>query len=229
MLKAEQAGVSDSLAAREEWKRFRNAKSSEPLIVELRRMSGATERCAYCSDSLGATVDHFLPISPHFEHTFDWRNLYWICDNCNRRKGARITFDPATGQPLAIRPDRECPWEYLYLDMETGVIAPRMRPPMFEPDERAAETLRVLPVLGFEPVIEGRRREIRRLREVGNSAVTTRGTDEVRALVLAFKEEHHGVKSWIAHHEGSDESPWRELKRQAPHLWRRLVITSVSD
>ncbi|HWL01567.1 MAG TPA: HNH endonuclease [Microbacteriaceae bacterium] len=192
-------------------------------------MAGTTERCSYCSDSLGATVDHFLPITPHFEHTFDWRNLYWICDNCNRRKSAKMTFDPATGQPLVVRPDRECPWDFLYLDTETGVITPRVHAPMFEPDRRGHETLRALPVLGFEPVLEGRRREIRRLLGAGHRALETRGTDEARAVILAFKEEHHGVKSWIAHHEGSEESPWREIKAESPRLWRRLVTTSLLD
>ncbi|WP_396130962.1 HNH endonuclease [Agrococcus sp. BE272] len=190
-------------------------------------MAGPRERCAYCSDSLGSAIDHLIPISPHFEHTFDWRNLYWICDNCNRRKGSKFVRDPETGDALVLRPDRDRPWTYLFLDTETGVITPRLHAPTYEPDERGLETLRVLPVLALEPVVEGRRRAIRALESAARRLLKQQGHHELRVLVQTFKDEHYGVKSWIVQYEGREANPWTDLRAQHPQHWKRLIGTSM--
>ncbi|GAA2964245.1 HNH endonuclease [Microbacterium schleiferi] len=115
-LRNEKKIVDSGASARDEWDRFRGLAQAQPVIDALRKMTGVGERCAYCSDSLGADVDHFAPISEREELTFAWANLYWICTNCNRRKSRRFRTNPVTGEPLVLRPDVDRPWDFLYLD-----------------------------------------------------------------------------------------------------------------
>lgn len=221
-LRAEQKIVDTGTSARDEWDRYRGLVAAQTVVDALRRMAGVGERCAYCSDSLGADIDHFAPIADRPEDTFAWGNLYWICNNCNRRKSQRFRVDPMTGEALVLRPDVDRPWDFLYLDTETGVIAPRLRGPQLLEDERARETLAVLKVLSMEAVVDARRRAFRNLSSRAHSYLTSQSRLHSRELVEAFREETRGVKAWVSRYEGQVEAPWRDLAADHPRTWRRL-------
>src|SRR5262245_7217245 len=88
----QQAGH-DYPTARALWSPFRASAQGTEVVRTLRRMAGGRERCMFCSDSLGGDIEHFVPVALHYELTFTWDNLLWICTNCNRYKNQRFPVD----------------------------------------------------------------------------------------------------------------------------------------
>src|SRR5687767_5607453 len=88
--------------ARDLWGRARVPRQG--LRSLLNRMAPGHQRCMYCGDSEGTSVDHFEPISRNRLRTFDWLNHLLACSFCNSsQKGSRFPVDEA-GQPLLIDP-----------------------------------------------------------------------------------------------------------------------------
>jgi uncharacterized protein (TIGR02646 family) len=222
-LYTESRAVAAGADARDEWKRFRGLVACRPILAALKEMSGLTERCAYCSDSLGADVDHYVPLSRDPSVAFAWANMFWVCNNCNRRKADALSYDPVTGFPMLLRPDQDFVWDFLYLDTETGVLTERYDVETGGVNKRAEETLRVFKVLTFEPVIESRRATYRQLAHLCESYLEARTERHKTGLVRAFKEDFHGVSSWVTRSDGQSERIWRELKARDDRLWRRLA------
>lgn len=215
--------VSDAATARKEWDAFRASAKSTNVIVKLNSMLGFRHRCAYCSDSAGSDVDHFQPITSNWSSTFEWQNIFYICGNCNRRKLHRWKTNPTTGKPLLIRPDKEQPWRFLYLDTQTGLISPRFQPETFNEDPRASFTLEVLPVLNFEATIQGRLREIRLLNDACTNFISRPNVAEWTKLLVAFTDEQMGIKAWFTRYEGVEEDLWSQIRAGHKSKWRRLV------
>ena len=103
----------------------------------------------------------------------------------------------------------------------------RLDPLSYEEDKRAKETLRVLPVLNFEAVSDSRRDVFRNLVRVGEAYLRNPGAESAKALVGVFREENHGVKSWVARYEGSLEEPWVTIRDSHKPLWKRLLGLST--
>ena len=68
-------------------------------------------KCAFCETPLWGTreIEHFWAKTKHPLAAFVWRNLFLICGDCNRAKGAE---DHAG----CLKPDREDPIDYLWVD-----------------------------------------------------------------------------------------------------------------
>lgn len=97
------------------------------------------QKCAYCERLLGmeGAIDHFRPKSLYPWLAFEWVNLMYACNNCNRSKSDAF---PLTGRPspflatlddvrlvekpLLIDPTWEHPGKYLSF-LTTGLIIPR--------------------------------------------------------------------------------------------------------
>jgi uncharacterized protein (TIGR02646 family) len=214
---------SDVSLAREEWGRYRRARASEPVVRELKRMAGRRNRCYYCSDSRGADIDHFVPITLNPTRTFAWLNLLWTCSECNRKKAAR--FPTVGGSAMLLDPTADDPWQHLILDVRTGLLAARYTAPLDRPDPRGAATLATLDILNFEAVADGRARVSRRLLRAV-AAVLENVEDPALWRKLVRDEvpcDDYDCASWFVFWEGRDEEPFAHLRSKYPDLWRRLV------
>ena len=147
--------------------------------------------------------------------TMSWRNLLWVCTDCNRRKGAR--FDPDL-----INPFESDPWRHFVFVEASGEIAPRWID-RFTEDRSARATFSILPALGHEAVTEGRRRTYVRLRSAAEAWLRSPGDRHLREdLVRAFREDEFGVGAWVLAYEGRQQPPWPSARAVDPDLVRRL-------
>lgn len=104
--------------ARQLWNRSREPRRG--LRETLNRMAPGYQRCMYCGDSEGTSVDHFEPIARNPLRTFDWHNHLLACSYCNsNQKGSRFPVD-AAGMPLLIDPSVEDPFDHLALSLTMG-------------------------------------------------------------------------------------------------------------
>lgn len=87
----------------------------------LESMAPGDERCMYCGDSQGSSIDHFEPLSRTPLKAFAWANHLLACTHCNsNHKRDRYPVDPA-GHCLLIDPTGEDPALHLRLGLRTGV------------------------------------------------------------------------------------------------------------
>jgi uncharacterized protein (TIGR02646 family) len=120
--------------ARTLWNRSRQPRRE--LRDLLNRMAPGHQRCMYCGDSEGTSVDHFEPITRNPIRTFDWLNHLLACSFCNSsQKGSRFPVDE-TGQALLIDPTIDDPFDHLVLSLSVGEYRPRTR--------KGTETISVL-------------------------------------------------------------------------------------
>jgi uncharacterized protein (TIGR02646 family) len=109
--------------ARQLWNRSREPRRG--LREALNVMAPGYQRCMYCGDSEGTSVDHFEPIARNPFRTFDWLNHLLACSYCNsNQKGSRFPVD-ANDHPLLIDPCLEDPFEHLALSLSAGEYRPR--------------------------------------------------------------------------------------------------------
>jgi uncharacterized protein (TIGR02646 family) len=214
----------DASTARGEWTKFRRRNAAIPIIETLRRMAGPRGRCFYCCDSLASDVEHFRPIALDCGLTFSWTNMLWICPTCNRMKNDQGPIQ--NGLRVLVDPTLDDPWRHMTLASPTGILAPRFLTTR-ETDLRGEMTLKILSVLNYEEVAEGRARRIRELRDAVRAVVSTaedRSAEKRLATVVA--EDEHGVARWFARWEGGMEDPFTAL-REMPRAWRRFVRLSI--
>ncbi|NJK32776.1 MAG: hypothetical protein HC927_10405 [Deltaproteobacteria bacterium] len=101
----------------------------------LRTMSGGTQRCVCCEDSLAYQVEHVRPKSLYPEAVFVWKNMLWACGRCNTRKLNRCAIivgnelrdvtrrpkdpvvPPPPGKLALIDPVGEDPFSFMILDL----------------------------------------------------------------------------------------------------------------
>lgn len=125
VLAARQAKVDGGASVAEEWKSFSKLVAYRDLRNALQAPLGARRRCCYCSDSLGADVEHFWPKDEYVGKAFDFDNFLIACPACNRKKLARFPLD-AAGLPLLVNPVFDDPWDSLYFVPTTGLIDARI-------------------------------------------------------------------------------------------------------
>ncbi len=90
-------------------------------------MAPGYQRCMYCGDSQGTSVDHFEPISRNPIRTFDWLNHLLACSFCNsNQKGSRYPVDE-NGDALLIDPTVDDPFDHLVLSLAAGEYRGRTR------------------------------------------------------------------------------------------------------
>lgn len=225
-LSRRQKAVSSADDARSSWNRYRGSAQAREIIRLLKDAAGVRMRCFYCSDSLAADVDHFVPISVNFKNAFSWRNFIWVCPVCNRCKGKRFPLDPTTASPLLINPTREDPWIYFILDTDTGVLAPRYRVDDF--DIKGTVTLKILAPINYEPATEGRKRVVERIREAVSSIPNSDSSpkdicNSLRRLLREVRQDDYGVAAWFGLWDGKTEREFQDLSVRNAAAWRRFV------
>lgn len=206
--------------ARRAWKNFRAASRSGPILTALELMAGPRKRCFYCRDSRAGDVEHFKPIDLYLSLTFDWRNLFLVCAECNRAKSAQFPLAP-DGQPLLLDVTLDDPWRHLSLESDTGYLAPQYAPDGTA-DPRGEAVLSVLAPLNDEAVVKGRRRAVRALR---SAMLQTTPADPLswKRLVEAVRQDDYGLAAWFASADGAGDAGVAHLRTQSPNLWRRFV------
>ncbi|WP_211588844.1 HNH endonuclease [Allorhizocola rhizosphaerae] len=138
-------GLIPMSTARQLWNRSRVERRG--LRDALNTMAPGHQRCMYCGDSEGTSVDHFEPIARNPMRTFDWLNHLLACSFCNsNQKGSRYPVDDA-GRPLLIDPTVDDPFDHLMLSLSVGEY--RARTP------KGAATLDVL-ALNRAVLVRGR-------------------------------------------------------------------------
>lgn len=111
----------------------------EPVIQALKELAAPRGRCMYCGGSEGVQVEHYRPQAFFPQRALSWRNLLFVCGECNRRKLNH--FPPVTeaGARL-INPVDDNVWDYFTLD-EFGILTPIWRVDLDGLDPRAVSTL----------------------------------------------------------------------------------------
>lgn len=224
-LSRRQKAVHSTADARSSWGRYRRSVKAEDVLRVLKDAAGVRLRCFYCSDSLAADVDHFVPISVDINGTFIWKNFIWVCPVCNRYKSNRFPYD-STGYPLLINPTNEDPWAHLILDIDTGVLAPRYGLDDF--DAKGTITLKILEPINYEAAVEGRMRTITRLREATSLLPSEDSSSEaishgLRKLLDEVRHDDYGVSAWFGIWDGGSEPEFRELRDRNVTAWRHFV------
>lgn len=210
--------------ARAVWKSARSTKTMAMVFDTLVRMAGSRARCMFCSDSRGADIDHFRPLSRYVERAFDWENHLLACAACNRCKGERFDLDGA-GRPLLLNPIDEDPWEFLYFDSKTGIVTARFDSSGVE-NGRGKHTCdqNVLP-LNIEAVTEGRKRTARNLkRAVDHFLLRRHVPNAIEELLTAIRDnDDYGLAEWYFVREGIGEPPFSNFKASDGDAWSRAT------
>ncbi|MCC7495064.1 MAG: hypothetical protein IT204_22135 [Fimbriimonadaceae bacterium] len=193
------------------WKRARHMPAFRPVLQNLQAMAGPTERCMYCGDSRGVTVEHCYPKrkSPteYPRRAFWWRNLLLACDDCQRRKGSRFPMD-ARHRPLLIDPTRENPWDHLVFVPETCELAARYDGAGQPSPKGQTTTDPHLLRLNDQAICEQRGRAWRRIRRAVQDTLRRLGEDETpdvlqRDLVEQLRDaDFDGLLEWCLARDG---------------------------
>lgn len=145
-------------AATRLWKRQHNSVTLGRVRRALRAL--ANDRCAYCENPDGDTLDHYRPRSSYPELAFVWLNYVPACERCNNAaKGHRFPLwveaagsvcettagmAPPEGAPLLVNPRTEGALELLELDLrDTFLLLVRDGLDKYQ-TQRALTTLDVL-------------------------------------------------------------------------------------
>lgn len=207
-----------SLDVEKDWKSARQTDSLKTVLATLQDMMGPRQRCMYCLDSHGADIDHFRPKASYPKHMYQWPNLLLCCGECGRFKGGRF---PLKGRsPLLIDPTRENPWKHLDFDPVTGNISARFDLHLNDWSPKGVNTVEVLRLDRREALSAGYLKTLRHLSEIVRRALLN-GAPQAPALVLALQEaDDHGLLEWCWSDRGRALSPFSDLYRQHPKVWR---------
>ncbi len=130
---AEEIAATDAVESL--WKKARKTKSLQAVFNCLIEMSGKRQRCMYCDDSRGTTIEHYWPKSVYWSKCFLWENMLLLCQGCQCHKGNRFDLD-SRGQPLLINPVDDDPWDFLFFETTTGILVARYEPTIGAPNPR---------------------------------------------------------------------------------------------
>jgi hypothetical protein len=113
----------------ERYKKAHTAWKKSPIRravrAQLGEMAVGSERCMYCGENRGTSVDHFEPVARNPLRTFDWLNHLLACTTCNsHEKRDQFPVDD-DGRPLLIDPTAEDPFDHLLLTLSLGVYRAR--------------------------------------------------------------------------------------------------------
>ncbi|GAA2749159.1 hypothetical protein GCM10009869_03760 [Amnibacterium kyonggiense] len=209
------------------WNAFRKLKSYGRLSESLAKPLGARKRCAYCSDSRAADVEHFRPKSMYPTYAFTFENMLLICTECNRRKWTKFPLD-ARGVPKLINPYFDDPWDVFRFMPLTGYLDSRIIG--FEDgapvrDSRGEATLDVLgEILNSGPLLQGRRDNWQRLLRC--LQVALQGSDPLPTSreSLWAGDDDFGLGDYILDREGKEEPDILAWRDAAPSRWGDLRV-----
>lgn len=207
------------------WKAFTKTVAYENLCDCLAEPLGLRRRCAYCSDSRAADVEHFWPKKPYPSMAFDFQNLLFICPECNRKKTSRFPLDGA-GLPLLINPMFDDPWDSLFFIPSTGMIAPRIYTVVDGAPMRSARGEQTIAffgeILNSDGLLSARRDSW--LEIVSQLRDTLESTDPLPACQydLFGDRDVFGLGEFLLNREGKEDPTVRALRQESPERWSAL-------
>jgi 5-methylcytosine-specific restriction endonuclease McrA len=208
----------------------RQAQWFQPVIQALKQMTGAGERCMFCSGSESSQVEHFRPKAVFPVEAMIWENFFWICGICNNSKGDRFPPDTEPGERL-INPVTENVWEFFFVD-EFGNLTERWRPDINNIDQHAWITRQIFD-LDRDALQQTRQARLRELKEKAQDALTLFADGRIDApdlrqridswVVQPFQPD---VADYFLRGPGSTEEPFSQLLARASGIGP-TVIPSV--
>ncbi|MEW6252617.1 MAG: hypothetical protein AB1716_18420 [Planctomycetota bacterium] len=234
-LAKKQDEVNDGADVAGVWEAARRTKSLARVVEVLCSMVGDRERCMYCEDSRGSTVEHFWPKGLYPARAFLWTNMLLLCMPCNTRKGTDFPLDES-GAPLLLDPTMDDPWDHLFFEPQTGLLAARYDTQRQAADSRGQCTVDPRrSTLNDEAVAAGRRQVARRLTRIVAKGladlVAGNPSSEVEAQMLEELQDcdDFGLREWFFARDGAEESPFSDLRGAYRATWDqiRLVLTTT--
>lgn len=210
------------------WKNARQTLTMKRVFESLLEISGKRNRCMFCEDSRGTTIEHFWPKSTYRDKCFLWENMLLLCQGCQSQKGDRFDLD-RDGKPLLLNPTEEDPRDFLYFEPTTGILTARFEKQHNRPNPKGAHTTdrKILP-LNIESVTEGRLRTKRNLQRavttfLRDSAASSSPEEAKSALVQAIRDnDDYGLVVWYFFRDGNSESPFANLRKDHPEIWHQI-------
>lgn len=98
-----------------------NSTIRRTVRAKLGEMAAGSERCMYCGENRGTSVDHFEPVARNPLRTFDWLNHLLACTTCNSHEKREQFPVDCDGKPLLIDPTVDDPFDHLLLTLSLGV------------------------------------------------------------------------------------------------------------
>lgn len=206
------------------------------LLAEL--CSGA-RRCHYCEDSVADEVEHIWPKKFYPCKAFVWENYLFACGPCNgSNKSDRFAiFDaanvvvelergrteaptaPIVGLPVFLDQRTEDPFDFIELDLTTGIFVPRAN--LIEIKfVRAEYTIEILGLNRRDYLTRARRNAYGGFLDSARQYVLrkTEGapTAELRQRAKEISERHH-------------QSVWAEMKRLATAPEHAQIFTAAPE
>lgn len=223
VLEAKQAILDqDTSAVDTMWKSFTKSTSYQSLCQCLARPLGLRRRCAYCSDSRAADVEHFWPKKPYPGRAFDFRNLLFICPECNRKKNSRFPMDDA-GLPLLINPMFDDPWDLLFFIPTTGMITPRITSldhgNLVEAPRGQATISFFGEILNSDGMLAARRKSWSDLVLLLTKVLESSEHLPQSQYELFGEEDVFGLGEFLLNREGKEDVDVREIRTSAPERW----------
>lgn len=142
-------------------------------------------KCCYCENKIGEegyeNIEHLKPKSlPQFHClTFDWSNLHWCCEKCNKRKGAKWN----THYPI-VDPTKDNPLHHIDINVITGELEAKTR--------RGRRTIND-PDLNRIELVEARKAIIYKLNEIHLMVLSTptlKDDQHFKNLLHSFIQEN---------------------------------------
>lgn len=142
------------------WK-SKKSKAFDEVKEALKQLCSVYEVCVYCECNEATDIEHIYPKKFYPNKAFSWENYVLACGKCNSHlkndkcsifnpKGSK-TIEKLSGQPanediLFINQREEDPFDYIDLDLKTGIFTPAS----FEKRkyERADYTIKLLDLNG---------------------------------------------------------------------------------
>lgn len=219
--KANRKYAERSLDIEQEWKTARKTRPLQTVLVALKGMMGARERCMYCLDSHGTDIEHFWPKTPYPEKMFVWPNLLLCCTECGRLKGDR--FPLAEDQPLLVDPTAENPWLHLDFDPITGNVVAWFDAQANDWSPKGLKTVEVLQLDRREALAAGYRKTFLRLSALVEQSLTTDAPTAADLMTALREIDDHGLLDWCFLGSGKAVKPFSTLRKNHPQTWAECV------
>jgi uncharacterized protein (TIGR02646 family) len=176
-------------------------------------MAGDTERCMYCSDSVGTDIEHFWPKAPYPERMFEWQNLLLCCSGCGTFKGS--TFPLSHGDPLLVDPCVDDPWLHIDFNPETGILT------ALGDSEMGKETVAVLRLDERDGVNRSYRKSYRRIEAVLRQALDK---GQPKQLLRDLEDaDDVGLLGWCFRGNGQRRKLLQDFRVHRPIYWAQCV------
>lgn len=208
-----------TIDVKDRWRARRNTMKNNGVVATLRDMAGWRERCMYCGDSEGCDVEHYRPKSEsNFrQDVFDWVNLLWICQPCNRRKGDRFPI-AANGAPLLLDPTIHRGWDYFDFVPETGYLVCRVDITGIARKRAEATLDEQLTRLNHEVILNERKRAARQLARAAKTFLASdrSASDEKEFFSACIDAGYPELCEWFYVLQGSSDQPFRDVIQAFP-------------